>query len=247
MGSGMSPDVDLEAARTAGPARRAGFLVLAAVVAGVALVLLGRQAAPYVARVAVWIDGLGAWAPVLFILAYAIAVVAFVPGSILTLAGGALFGIVRGALYVFTAAVMGASGAFLVARYLARGVVERKLEGNPRFAAIDRAIAREGRKVVLLLRLTPLVPFTLLNYTLGLTRVRFVDFLVGSVGMLPGTLLYVYYGRVAGDVATLAAGMPVQRDAASYGLLGLGLAATIAVTAVVTRAARRALREVTGQ
>ena len=109
------------------------------------------------------------------------------------------------------AATLGASAAFLVSRYVARGFVERRLAGNERFAAIDRAIGTEGRKIVLLLRLSPVFPFNLLNYALGLTRVRFADYLVASVGMLPGTLLYVYYGKVAGDVARLAGGAAVPR------------------------------------
>jgi uncharacterized membrane protein YdjX (TVP38/TMEM64 family) len=88
-------------------------------------------------------------------------------------------------------------------------------------------------------------PFNLLNYALGLTRVRFVDYLVASIGMLPGTLLYVYYGKVAGDVARLAGGAAVERGAGYYGVLGLGLLATVVVTTLVTRTARRALQQAT--
>ena len=205
--------------------------------------LLGRAAGGYVQSFAAWVDGLGAWGPAVFIVGYALAVAAFVPGSLLTLAGGAIFGLVRGTAFVFAGATLGACGAFLIARYLARRVVERRLGANPRFAAIDRAIAREGRKIVFLLRLSPVFPFSLLNYALGLTRVRFVDYLVASLGMLPGTLLYVYYGKVLGDVAKIAAGAPVPRDAGYWTILGLGLAATLAVTIVVTRTARRALAE----
>src|SRR6185503_6399832 len=135
-------------------------------------------------------------------------------------------------------ATLGACAAFLVARYLARGAVERRLVDYPRFAAIDRAVAREGRKIVFLLRLSPIFPFSLLNYALGLTRVRFADYAVASLGMLPGTLLYVYYGKVLGDVAQVAAGAELgnqaPRDAAYWTVLGLGLLATVAVTFVVT-------------
>src|SRR5439155_1410723 len=103
-----------------------------------------------------------------------------------------------------SAATLGASAAFLVGRYLARAAVERRIAANPRFAAIDRAVGAEGRKIVFLLRLSPVFPFNLLNYALGLTRVRFADFFLASVGMLPGTVLYVYSGKLIGDVTGLA-------------------------------------------
>jgi uncharacterized membrane protein YdjX (TVP38/TMEM64 family) len=180
---------------------------------------------------------------VVFVAGYAVAAVAFVPGSLLTLAAGAVFGLLRGTLYVFVGATLGAAAAFLVARHLARRVVERRLRDDPRLQAIDRAVARQGRKIVFLLRLSPLFPFNLLNYALGLTQVRFADYLVASIGMLPGTLLYVYYGKVLGDVAALAAGRTVEKGAADYALLALGLLATLAVTTLVTRVARRALKE----
>ena len=110
---------------------------------------------------------------------------------------------------MFVAAVIGSSLAFLIARYVARPWVEKRIAASPGFAAIDRAIAQQGRRIVFLLRLSPAFPFNLLNYALGLTRVRFADALVASLGMLPGTLLYVYYGKLAGEVATLAGGATV--------------------------------------
>ena len=231
--------------------RRRGRPWLGRVVLGVAavaaLVVLGRQAGAYLPRFAAWVDGLGVWGPVVFILGYAVATVAFVPASLLTLAAGAIFGVARGVLYTFVAAVLGSTAAFLVARHLARSAVEHRLAGNPRFAAIDRAIGAEGRKIVFLLRLSAVFPFNLLNYALGLSRVRFVDYLIASLGMIPGTLLYVYYGKLAGDVAALAGGAAVEKGAGYYAVLVLGLAATVVVTTVVTRTARRALREATGE
>jgi uncharacterized membrane protein YdjX (TVP38/TMEM64 family) len=228
----------------AAPARRGGWWKVALGLAALAaLLLLARQLGGVVSEGAKRIEQLGPWAPLVFVLGYALAAVALLPGSVLTLAGGAIFGLARGSLYVFAGAVLGASAAFLVARYLARGMVEKKLAAYPKFAAVDRAIAREGRKIVFLLRLSPVFPFNLLNYALGLTRVRFVDYLVASLGMLPGTILYVYYGKVLGDVAKVAAGAGVRRDAGYWTVLALGLAATIAVTAVVTRTAKKALSE----
>jgi uncharacterized membrane protein YdjX (TVP38/TMEM64 family) len=209
----------------------------------VALVLVGRTVGGYVPRFAEWIDGLGALGPAAFVLGYAIAVVGFVPGSLLTLAAGAIFGLAKGTALVFVAAVLGSTAAFLLSRTVARKAIARRVEGDPRFAAIDRAIEREGRRIVFLLRLSPVFPFTLLNYALGLTRVRLVDYLVASAGMLPGTLLYVYSGKVAGDLATLAGGAAVPRGAGYWAVVALGFAATLIVTILVTRVARRALRE----
>ena len=209
------------------------------------LVLLGRRLGAALPAFKAWVDSLGAWGPVVFIAGYALAVVAFAPGSILTLAGGAIFGLARGTLYVFIAATLGASLAFLVARYVARPWVARRIAANPGFAAIDRAVAAQGRRIVFLLRLSPAFPFSLLNYALGLTRVRFVDALVASIGMLPGTLLYVYYGTLGLEVASLAGGAPAARGPGYYAVRVLGLVATLLVTTIVARTARRALREAT--
>ena len=216
-------------------------LVVAGLAGAALLALRQLELGPQIASFAQWVDGLGALGPAVFVAGYALAVVALVPGSLLTLAGGAIFGLAAGTAWVFAGAFLGSALSFLVARYLARRTVERRLAGNPRFAAVDRAIGREGRKIVFLLRLSPLFPFSLLNYALGLTRVRLADYLLASLGMLPGTLLYVYYGKVLGDVAAVAAGAAVERGPEYWLALGLGLAATVAVTALVTRVARRAL------
>ena len=224
---------------------RAGRIALIAA-ALVALVAAGRYLGAYVPQFAAWVDGLGWWGPLVFGVGYAAAVVAFVPGSLLTLAAGAVFGLVEGTITVLAAATVGSALAFLVSRHLARSVIEKKLTDSARFAAIDRAVGAQGRRIVFLLRLSPVFPFNLLNYALGLTRVRFADYLVASVGMLPGTVLYVYYGKLAGDVAALAGGAAVEKGVGYYAVLVLGLAATAIVTALVTRTARRALAEVSG-
>jgi uncharacterized membrane protein YdjX (TVP38/TMEM64 family) len=210
-------------------------------------VYLGRTAGAYIPAFASWVDGLGAWGPLAFILGYAVAVVAFVPGSALTLAAGAIFGLVEGTVYVFIAASVGATLAFLLARHAARSTIEKRIEGDPRFAAIDRAVGGEGRKIVFLLRLSPVFPFNLLNYALGLTQVRLVDYCVASLGMIPGTLLYVYTGKIIGDVAAVAGGAGPERGAGSWVVIGVGLIATLLVTLVVTRIARRALADATGE
>jgi uncharacterized membrane protein YdjX (TVP38/TMEM64 family) len=218
--------------------------LLAAV--GLALLLLAaRRAAALVPAFSAWVERLGTWGPIVFVVGYALGTVAFVPGSLLTLAAGAIFGLVKGTALVLVAATLGASAAFLIGRYLARGSVERRLAGNARFAALDRAVGAQGRRIVFLLRLSPVFPFTLLNYALGLTRVRFADYLVASIGMVPGTVLYVYSGTLVGDVARLATGGPVRRGPASWVVSAIGLLATLAVTTLVARTARRALVEAT--
>jgi uncharacterized membrane protein YdjX (TVP38/TMEM64 family) len=213
------------------------------VLALAALLLGGRQAGAYIPQFATWVESLGFWGPVVFILGYAVAAVAFVPGSLLTLAAGAVFGLLKGTIYTFLGATLGASAAFLVARYGARKAIERRIASNAKFAAVDRAVGREGFKIVALLRLSPLFPFNLLNYALGLTKVSFLSYVAASIAMLPGTLLYVYYGKAAGSLAALAAGAKTEKGPESWILLGVGLLATIAVTTYVTRLAGKALRQ----
>jgi uncharacterized membrane protein YdjX (TVP38/TMEM64 family) len=244
------------AERSAGASGRRSPLRLAAwaaAVIAVAAVLLigGRSLAGPLQRFALWVQELGPWAPAVFIAGYAAATVAFAPGAVLTLAAGALFGLVYGTLYTMVGATLGAALAFLVARYGARRAIERRIAANPRFQAIDRAVGRQGFQIVALLRLSPVFPFNLLNYALGLTRVRFLDYFAASVAMLPGTLLYVYYGKAAGSLAAAfagrgrpagGAGAGGSSPAASWALLAVGLLATAAVTTYVTRLAGRALR-----
>jgi uncharacterized membrane protein YdjX (TVP38/TMEM64 family) len=246
-------------------AGRIVLYVVAAAAVAAALVLGGRSLIGPLQRFAAWVQGLGVWGPVVFILGYAAATVAFAPGAVLTLAAGALFGLVYGTIYTLAGATLGASLAFLVARYVARGAVEHRIAGNARFQAIDRAVGREGFKIVALLRLSPVFPFNLLNYALGLTRVRFLDYFAASAAMLPGTLLYVYYGKAAGSLAAAfagggagAAGAAGGRQAAaaaaggsshaaSWAMLGVGLLATVVVTTYVTRLAGKALRQELGE
>jgi uncharacterized membrane protein YdjX (TVP38/TMEM64 family) len=219
------------------------FGAVVAVLAAVALLLLlGRRLGAYVPAFRQWVAGLGAWAPLVFILGYAVAAVAFVPGSPFTLAAGAVFGLVRGTIYAFLGASLGATAAFLVARYAARGWVERRLAGHPRLAALDRAVGREGGRLVALVRLSPAFPFNLLNYALGLTRVRFVAYLLACFAMLPGTLLYAYYGKVFGDVVAASGGRG-GKSPWEWALLAVGLVATVAATALIARRARQALTE----
>lgn len=220
--------------------------VIAAVAALAALIFAGKELGGYIPRFAEWVDSLGVWGPLVFIGGYALATVAFVPGSLLTLAAGAIFGLARGTLLVFFGSTIGASAAFLIARYGARKAIERRLEQHPKFRSIDSAVARQGRKIVFLMRLSPVFPYSLLNYGLGLTKIRFIDYLIACLGMIPGTFLYVYYGKLLGDVAAVAGGAEVERGAEYWTFLGVGIVATVAVTWFITRKARQALERETG-
>ena len=190
-----------------------------------------------------WIEGLGIVGGIAFIAIYIIATVAFLPGSILTLGAGIVFGVLLGAVYVFIGATLGAIAAFLVGRYLARGWISKKIEGNQKFAAIDKAVAREGFKIVLLTRLSPVFPFNLLNYAFGITGVSLKDYALGSIGMIPGTVMYVYIGSLAGDLAKIGTEDQPTNPAVQWTIRIIGFMATVAVTIYVTRVARQALAE----
>jgi uncharacterized membrane protein YdjX (TVP38/TMEM64 family) len=219
-------------------------LLLLLLVVGLTVVFFaGREALGYLPRFSAWVQELGPLGPLVFIGAYGIAAVALFPAVALTLAAGVLFGLAKGVLFVMIGATFGAALAFLTGRHVARRFVEHLLERHPRLVAIDRAVESQGLRLVFLLRLSPAVPYTLLNYALGLSRVRFRDYIAGSIGMLPAVTMYVYSGKVAGDLASLASGTTAPKGVAYYSLLGLGLAATVAVTVVITRIARKAIDE----
>lgn len=190
-----------------------------------------------------WIDGLGHWAPIMFILIYIVASVILVPCSALTILSGFIFGVVWGTVWVSIGSVLGASAAFLVGRYFARDWVEKKTADHKNFRAVDQAIEGGGLKIVTLIRLSPLFPYNLLNYFFGVTKVPFRTFVLGSwIGMLPGTIMYVYIGhlgRVAAETAS------EKKEFADNLLMIVGFALTVLVTILVTRAAKKALAEQT--
>lgn len=188
-----------------------------------------------------WVAGLGPAGVAAFVAIYILACVFMLPGSVLTLGAGAVFGVVKGSAIVSVASTLGATAAFLVGRYLARDRVATMIAGNERFRAIDEAVGREGWKIVGLTRLSPVFPFNLLNYAYGITKVRLRDYFLASwIGMLPGTVMYVYLGSLAGSLASLGQ-QGGGRTPAQWALYGVGLLATVAVTLFVTRIARAAL------
>ena len=194
-----------------------------------------------VTRLRAWITGLGPAGFVLYGMAYVILTVLLVPAWPLTVGAGTAYGILAGTALVSVSSVSGAALAFLLARSVLRRRVERWVAGNDQFAAIDRAVGRQGWKIVALTRASPIFPFNLQNYAYGITAVGFWPYVFASwVAMLPGTLLYVYIGAAGADVAEAATG---QVDLVTTAFKWIGFAATLAVTLYITRIARQALRE----
>ena len=191
-----------------------------------------------------WVESLGSIAPIAFIVLYNVATVLLIPGSVLTLGSGILFGLFWGSIYVFFAATLGATLAFWLGRNVARDWVSEKISAYPKFAAIDKAVAKEGFKIVFLTRLSPLFPFNLLNYAFGITQVSLKDYVLGSVGMIPGTILYVYIGSLLGSIAQIGmkgATLDPQTQKLQWIAKIVGFVATIAVTVYITRIAKKAL------
>lgn len=190
-----------------------------------------------------WIESLGSIGAIAFIGIYILATVAFLPAFILTLGAGVLFGVWWGSVYVFIGATLGAIAAFLVGRYLVRDWVAKKIAGNDKFRAIDRAVGKEGLKIVLLTRLSPIFPFNLLNYAFGVTGVSIQDYIIGSIGMIPGTMMFVYIGSLAGSVALIGTETAPTNPTLQWTIRIVGFVATIAVTIYITRIAKQALSQ----
>jgi uncharacterized membrane protein YdjX (TVP38/TMEM64 family) len=214
------------------------MLAMAAVVAAAVWLPVGE----YLISLADRVRATGPWGPLLLGAVYVLATLCFAPAWPLTILAGFLFGLVKAAVTVSLASVTGAAAAFALGRSVARGLVQRKFAHSQRFQAIDAAVHREGLKIVFLVRLSPVFPYVLTNYLFSLTSIRFRDFLLASwIGMLPGTILYVYLGTTAESIAEIARGN-YRRGPAQTALFVLGLLATILVTVLVTRTARASLR-----
>lgn len=221
-----------------GDAARPGWLRLVAVAAVLGGLIFLTRALPvdeWIESLKSWVDGLGALGPLAYGAAYVVAALLFVPGAAITIGAGAIFGLGMGTAVVSVASTTAAALAFPLARTLLRDRVESMARDRQSFKAIDDAIEDGGWKIVGLLRLSPVVPFSALNYLLGLTKVDYVPaVLVSWITMLPGTLMYVYFGSIGADVAAGRSRGPLE-----WALLGAGLVATIAVTVMLTRLAKK--------
>ena len=184
---------------------------------------------------------LGPWGPILFVGAYTLAALTLAPAFLLTFAAGAVYGLWRGTILVYVGAILGASAVFALASPLTRTRLLHWIDRDPRVAAVRAALVGDAVWVMFLLRLSPLVPYVLLNYALAVSGVRYRDFLKASVGMLPAIVMYVYYGKIVGDVAKITAGISPPRGVGYWIFVSVGLVATIAATTMITRAARRAI------
>lgn len=184
-----------------------------------------------------WVVGLGPLGWVVYALVYALCCVLFVPASVLTLGAGALYGLWTAFGIVLLGATLGAALSFLLAKTVLRRRIERMTKGNAKFAALDRAIAKEGARIVFLVRLSPVFPFTYVNYAFGLTGVRTLPYLVASfLGMIPGTFAYVYLGAAA---ATAASG---DVDATRKAIQIAGAVVAVLVSIFVARVAAKAIK-----
>ena len=185
-----------------------------------------------------WVKGLGPIGYVVYVLAYILACVTFVPASPLTLGAGAIFGFVEGAIVVIIGATLGATASFLLGRTIMRRRIEAMAANNAKFRALDRAIAREGGKIVFLVRLAPVFPFAYINFAFGLTGVKLLSYVIATfLGIIPATLAFVYIA----DAATRTATDEMNSTRLIINIVGVVIA--IAVTAFVTRVALRAVRK----
>jgi len=178
-----------------------------------------------------------------FVPLYALWVTLLLPGVWASMLAGALYGPLWGSVLVFIGACLGAEAAFLIGRHWLRGWTQRRLQTLPRLRAVEQAVSREGLKLVLLTRLSPAFPFSLLNLAYGLSAVSLRDYSLGLIGILPGTILFCGLGALAGDVARFGTVLSGDADPFTWGLRVIGVLATVAVVWLVGRAARRALQE----
>jgi uncharacterized membrane protein YdjX (TVP38/TMEM64 family) len=184
-----------------------------------------------------YVKGLGFAGYVLYAVVYAVCCVLFVPASVLTLGAGAIYGLGTGTAVVLVGATLGSTLSFLLAKTVMRKRIEEMTAGNVKFQALDRAIAKEGAKIVFLVRLSPVFPFTYINYAFGLTGVKALPYVVASFfGMIPGTFAYVYLGSAAAGAAS------GEADTAKKIVQISGAAVALAVTIFVARVATKAIK-----
>ena len=181
------------------------------------------------------------WGAVVFVPLYALWVTLLLPGVWASMLAGALYGTAWGSVVVFVGACLGALAAFLLGRTWLRDWARRRLAAVPKLQAVEQAVSREGLKLVLLTRLSPAFPFSLLNLAYGLSEVSLRDYTIGLIGILPGTILFCGLGALAGDVARFGEVLSGEADAGTWSLRVVGILATLGSVWLVGRAARRAL------
>ena len=181
---------------------------------------------------------------VAFVPLYALWVTLLLPGVWASMLAGVLYGTWLGSGVVFVGACLGAVVVFLLGRSVLRDWAQRRLQQFPKLQSVERAVSQEGLKLVLLTRLSPAFPFSLLNLAYGLSEVSLRDYSIGLIGILPGTILFCALGALAGDVARFGEVLGGEADGFTWGLRVVGVLATVAVVWLVSRAARQALKDV---
>lgn len=220
------------------------WILVAVILLSLVVTIRSLPSAEILVELEGWLSGLGLWGPAALALIYMLATILLVPGTVLTLAAGAIFGLAWGTVAASAGATAGAAMTFLIARFLARERVARLVSRSPRFDAIDRAIGERGWRIVALLRLSPAVPFNLQNYLYGVTAIRFWPCVLTSwLAMLPATFLYVAIGHAGRQGLEAAAGAEQPAGMGRLALLAVGLAATALVTVMLARVAMRAIRD----
>ena len=206
------------------------------IVIGIILCQIQFNLIQTIPKIIQWIESLGIIGMSLFVLVYILACIFLIPGSPLTVGAGAVFGFWTGLILVSVGSTLGSVAAFLISRYLASGFIEKKIDKSHKFSAMDMAIKREGWKIIFLARLSPIIPFFLLNYALGLTKIRLRTYIISSwAGMIPGTVLYTYIGSLGKTILT------TEKSLADWVILGAGLIATVSVTLIISKIAKRSL------
>jgi uncharacterized membrane protein YdjX (TVP38/TMEM64 family) len=199
---------------------------------------LGRVISPWLPGFSAWVHTLGVWAPIVYVVAYVLVVVLMMPAFLVIMAGGAVFGVAEGTALAMTGALVGGTCAFLIARYFARGLVEKRVAANPTLAEIDRVVGEDGMWIIFLLRLSPAIPFVLSNYALGVTKVKLRDYIIGTFGLIPIVLTYSAYGKASG-----AGPRPDGSSALSPTVLTVGIIATVVLGLLLARIVQKAIKK----
>ncbi len=173
------------------------------------------------------VKSFGWWAPLIYVAIYNLATILLLPGSLLTMKGGCLFGWWWGTIYTTIAAMIGAIIAFSIGRHFSRNWVQKKMEKYPKFKLLNAAVKKDGWKIVVLTRLSPIFPFNLLNYAFGVTDVSLRDYTLGSFAMVPATIMYTYIGSLAIDLTTMGTNLNAQTHIMQWSLRLCGLGATL--------------------
>ena len=219
------------------------LIVLIGALIAVGLAWYFLPARTWIQNLLEWIEGIGFWGPIVVVAIYIVGTPLLFPGSVLTLGSGFLFGLLWGTVVVSIGSTLGACAAFLLGRTVARDWISRKVAENKKFEAVDAAVGQQGFKIVLLTRLSPVFPFNFLNYAFGLTGVKFWKYGLGSwIGMLPGTVMYVYFGAGLRSITEAATG-EVETGIAGRIFFWAGLVLAIAIAVFITRIARNALKQ----